>query len=53
MKKPEVCKKKGRWGAVHWVIEGLNKGDYQKTGNKTFDSEEDAVKYLKSILAKE
>ncbi len=49
MGKGIVKKEKGRWGTTHYYIDTPElkpKGDYQRAGNKTFDSEEDALKFL-------
>lgn len=48
----KIIKKKGRWGTIHFEIEGLNKGDYQLCNNKTFDSEKDAEEYLEKLSIK-
>lgn len=45
--KYKIIKKRGRCGIYHWEILNLSKGDYQNINNKTFDSEKDAINYLK------
>ena len=48
--KIKIVKKMGRWGTYHWAL-STNKGNYQNVGNKTFDSYEDAEKYIKNLGA--
>ena len=45
----KIIKKKGRWGIVHYEIEGINSGDYQREGNITFNSEEEALAYMDEL----
>ena len=45
----KIIQRRGRWGTWHFEIEGLNKGDYQKPPNQSFDSREEAeMFYIKN-----